>query len=109
MFTEAFVDSDILELMQADGSKFEIAENDDITDEQLMEVECAMNEIDEHLEPEHHQEVVNENNEANPNVDIDDLGDNVTNTPDIFPQSQNEDLGEEEKESVKKKGRGKEG
>ena len=101
-FTEAFVDSDILQLMQVDGSRFEKAEQDDITDEQLMEVECAMNEIDEHLEPEYHQEVVNENNEANPNVDIDDdLAENVTITPDIFQQSQNEDLCEEEKESVK--------
>ena len=103
-FTEAFVDADILQLMQADGSRFVSAVKDDITDEQLMEVECAMNEIDEHLEPEHehHQEVVNEINEANTNVDIDDdLAENVTITPDIFQQSQNEDLSEEERESVK--------
>ena len=87
---------------EADNSKFESEERDDITiNEQLMEVECDMNENVENLleESEHHQEV----NNANPDADTeDDVSENVTIiTPEVFPHGQRENLGEEEAESVK--------
>ena len=93
---------------EADNSNFESEEKDDITDEQLMEIECAMNEHDEHLqvEPEHQQEVVHAINEANTDADTEEedylvLAENVTITPEISQHVQNEDMAEEETESVK--------
>lgn len=83
---------------ESESSKFESEEKDDITDEQLMEIECAMNEHDEHLqvEPEHQQEEFSAINEVNPDADTeDDLAESVTITPDIVPHGQKEDLGEE--------------